>query len=119
MADTHGSGRWLAISAALATAGVFFIDVCNAIFACGCRSLWAGIAEACNIHSAGPPHCPWCQYPTAGAVAFFAVAAAQVAVVFWPGRLGLWARFALALALLPLVGGAVGLLQGWFWGYFV
>ena len=105
------------MSVALATAGVFFINVCDAIFTCGCRSLWNGIAEACNIHNAGPPHCPWCEYPAAGAVAFFAVAATQAAVVFWPGRLGLWARLGLSVAALPLVGGAVGLLQGWLWGY--
>ena len=109
--------RRLAMSVALATAGVFFINVCDAIFTCGCRSLWNGIAEACNIHNAGPPHCPWCEYPAAGAVAFFAVAATQAAVVFWPGRVGLWARFGLSVAALPLVGGAVGLLQGWLWGY--
>ncbi len=114
-----GRNRWLALSAALATAAVLFIDVCDTIFACGCHSLWNGAAAACNIHSVGPPHCPWCQHPTAGVVAFFAVAAAQAAVVFWPGRLGLWARLGLAIAALPLVGGAVGLLQGWLWGYFL
>lgn len=68
---------------------------------------------------AGPPHCPWCQYPTAGALAFFAVAATQATVVFCPGKLGLWPRLGLAITALPLVGGATGLLQGWLWGYFL
>lgn len=107
------------MSVALTAAGVFFIDVCGATFACGCRSLWNGAATACNIHNAGPPHCPWCQYPTAGALAFFAVAATQATVVFCPGKLGLWPRLGLAITALPLVGGATGLLQGWLWGYFL
>lgn len=104
--------------AAVAASVVFFIDLCGVVFGCGCRSLWSGAAQACNIHLANARHCPWCVYPrSGGAVAFLAVMLAQATAVFWPSRLGTWARLAIAIAALPLVGGAIGLLQGLLWGY--
>lgn len=35
-------------------------DMCNWMFACGCKPLWAGGWTDCNIHSRTNPHCPWC-----------------------------------------------------------
>lgn len=107
----------LVLLAAVGASGVFFIDLCDAVFGCGCRSLWNGAAEACNIHLADGRHCPWCLYPRGGAIAFSSVLFAQATAIFWPTRLGIWARLAIAMAALPLVGGAVALLQGLLWGY--
>jgi hypothetical protein len=45
---------------------LFFINLCNLIFRCGCRSLWAGAAVACNIHAQQRHHCPWCSHGTGG-----------------------------------------------------
>lgn len=102
----------------LMVSGVLFIDVCDAVFGCGCEALWNGAAAACNVHHAAAPHCPWCAHPGwGGAVAFLAVAGMQAAAVFAPAGLGTWTRFALALAALPVVGGSVAWLQGLLFGY--
>ena len=36
------------------------LSVCDAIFDCGCAPPWAGAASHCNIHTPGPPDCPFC-----------------------------------------------------------
>jgi hypothetical protein len=36
------------------------LPLCNFYFDCGCAALWAGGSEHCDIHTAGPPDCPWC-----------------------------------------------------------
>ena len=106
------------LAAAGAISGLLFVDLCDAIFGCGCVSLWNGAAEACNIHHAAPPHCPWCAHPGwGGAVAFFSVTVSQGAAVFWPAPINLGTRAVLALAAFPVVGGGVGLIQGLFIGY--
>lgn len=110
--------RVLVFAAVVAASGLLLIDLCDAIFGCGCGSLWSGAAEACNIHHATPPHCPWCAHPGwGGAVAFFSVVLSQASAVFWPAPINLGARIVLALAALPVVGGGVGLIQGLLTGY--
>lgn len=113
--------KTLALGAAISISSVFFIDVCDLVFRCGCRSLWAGASVACNIHEASPeggPHCPWCAHPlTAGAVAFLAVAAVQAVILLSPGRAGVALRFALALLSFPAVAGLAGAIQGFLWDY--
>ena len=57
--------RWpnaLVFVAAAAVTSVFFINLCAAIFGCGCVSLWSGADAHCNIHLAGSRHCPWCLH---------------------------------------------------------
>jgi len=108
----------LALAAAIAVSSVFFIDACGLVFGCGCRSLWAGASEACNVHHAAGPHCPWCAHPVAGgATAFAAMALVQAAIVFRPGRAGIPLRFALALLSFPVVAGLLGTIQGILWDY--
>ena len=104
--------------AAVLVSGVFLIDLCDAIFGCGCGPLWSAAAEACNIHHVAPPHCPWCAHPGwGGAGAFFLVTLSQAAVVFSPLQMGIWGRAGLAVAAMPIVGGVVGLIQGLLFGY--
>lgn len=115
---SHRRRLALLSAAVIALSSVFFIDLCGAVFACGCRSLWAGASALCNVHAATPPHCPWCAHPGwGGAVAFLAISAAQVAAICLPHRLTLPARVLLAATAMPVVGGAVGWLQGWLFGY--
>ena len=111
--------RVLLLAAVLGVTLVFFVDLCDLVFDCGCRSLWNGAAAHCNIHHELPPHCPWCAHPvTGGASAFFAAAVAQTAIVFAPlGGLGLWARVLLALAAFPLASGVAGWFAGLAFGY--
>ncbi len=110
--------RAAVFGAAVVVSGVFLIDLCDAIFGCGCGPLWSGAAEACNIHHATAPHCPWCAHPGwGGTVAFFSVVLSQAAVVFSPMQMGIWSRAGLAVAAMPIVGGVVGLMQGLLFGY--
>lgn len=110
--------RIVALGTAVLVSSIFFIDVCGLVFACGCRSLWAGAATACNIHHGSGPHCPWCAHPlAAGAVAFLAMVAVQAGIVLGPGRSGATLRFALALLSFPATAGLVGAVQGFLWDY--
>lgn len=113
-----GVRRVLLFSVALVFSSVFFIDFCAWLFQCGCQSLWAGAEETCNIHIAHSRHCPWCVHPYAGGLAAFgAVTLAQIGAMAAPFGWGLATRFGLALSALPLVAGTIGLVQGWWWGY--
>ena len=66
--------------------------------------LWDGAAVACNIHTLGAPHCPWCV-GSAGSVSYGIILLAQAIVSFWPA----------AISLLPrLLGGPAGVsFVGW------
>jgi len=95
---------------------LFFINLCNAIFRCGCRSLWAGADVACNIHAQHGPHCPWCSHGTAGyAIVFVLMLLPQLAVTLtrwsWP------LRTIAALALFPITGSGIALMSGWIYSY--
>jgi hypothetical protein len=96
---------------------VFFIDVCNWIFDCGCHSLWAGADAMCNVHLAGARHCPFCSRGVLGyAVVMTAVSAPQFAVSFW-ARGSRTTRALLCLVLFPAAMIAAGLLAGAYDGY--
>lgn len=102
--------------AAAAFTGVFFINWCDLVFQCGCTFSWAGGAAHCNIHNAGPPHCPWCvNAPAAGASLAFTLLV-QGAVVWRPGPMG-WLRALAAFAASPsasiLAGAVVGVATGY------
>ena len=108
----------LAVFAAAATAAsLFFIDFCNLVFQCGCRSLWAGAADHCNIHMAGAPHCPWCSSAVLGDTAFAAILVAQAVVAFWPGSWSWMMRLLAAIAAFPIVGAVAAVISGWMSGY--
>ncbi len=104
-------------AAASAVAYVFFIDWCDFIFDCGCRPLWAGAAEHCNINNANPPHCPWCvEGGRYGGAAFGAIVIAQAAPAFWRGPLTL-PRILLVFLAFPFAGAVAGWLTGLYAGY--
>jgi len=44
-------------------AGLTVMPICDLHFDCGCR--WPGFGgyAHCDIHTAGPPDCPWCDRP--------------------------------------------------------
>ncbi len=94
---------------------VFFINFCAAVFRCGCHSLWAGAAAACNIHAAGQHHCPWCAHNPA--LAYLAMIIPQGLISFWPSRTSRTARLAAALLAFPVFGGMAAVLYGVSGGY--
>ena len=107
----------------LAAAGVtsaLFINGCDLLFDCGCRSWWNGAADSCNVHNPRPPHCPFCLADGIGGYASYAVIVCiQGLVTFWPSRLALGMRAAFALLAFPLVGGLCGLVLGWVTRYWL
>src|SRR5207247_336558 len=61
-----------------------FVNACAWIFACGCRSLWAGGDALCNVHLAHGRHCPFCSHGTVGyAAIMLAVCLPQLAASTW------------------------------------
>jgi hypothetical protein len=108
--------KWSPFVLAFVVDCVFFINLCAWIFKCGCVSLWAGADMACNIHLAHGKHCPFCSHGWVGqALVMIAIAAPQLLITLrpWP-----WPTRALAaLAMFPLVEGAVALVLGLSGGY--
>src|SRR5947209_8377259 len=102
----------------MVSAGVtslLFINFCALVFQCGCHSLWAGAAAACNIHAMGSHHCPWCaQNP---AFAYAAVVVPQALISFWSLECSWWKRLAAALMAFPLFGGIAAAVYGFTSGY--
>lgn len=104
---------WLVL--ALVTSA-FFIDLCNAIYQCGCQSLWAGAASQCNIHRPIGPHCPWCALPAwMSACMAGSIVLLQAVVLYRIRRLIL--ALIVAGAIFPLLGIVFGLVTGSLSGY--
>jgi hypothetical protein len=104
--------------AAAAFTSVFFIDFCNLVYQCGCRSLWAGAAAACNIHTHGVRHCPWCSIGPAGAILIWvSVVSSQIVVALRSGYSRLYSTALASFAMFPLVGGVLAVGFGLWFGY--
>jgi hypothetical protein len=109
--------RIIPFAASFAVTCVFFINVCDWIFDCGCRSLWAGADAMCNVHLAGSRHCPICSRGVPGYAAVMAlVSAPQLAASLWLPA-GRTARLIVCLLLFPISMVLVGLLAGTIDGY--
>jgi hypothetical protein len=112
-----GKGAIVFLAAATVTATTL-INYCDLVFQCGCRFLWAGAADSCNIHSATGPHCPWCAHGGYAAYAAFGLILAAQGAIAWGGFAGnLLNRLFWALLAYPLIGGAVALVSGLVAGY--
>lgn len=92
------------------------IQLCDALYDCGCHALWNGAASACNVHAEHPPHCPWCATGLWGSVLPPLTVLGAQATLLFSVKSKLWAA-ALAASAFPLVGSALGLLFGWATGY--
>ena len=113
------TSRIAVLSLAIVVDAVFFLDLCDLIFDCGCEAGWAGAADACNIHHDAPPHCPWCAagWLVGGVLPFGAIVLGQALVALPPLPIHLGVRLAASLALLPIIGYAVGLIFALATGY--
>ena len=90
---------------------VLYLDVCNFIFRCGCRSLWAGATTQCNIHQHGVKHCPICLLPTSEYLALFAMILIAQGLFARRGK-WLWATLSFPV-IASLQAIALGLLKGY------
>ena len=103
---------------AASVAYVFFINLCDFMFHCGCQSLWAGAAAMCNINMPDLPHCPFCSTGWWGAsFPKWVMWSAQAAIAFPPWKMGDGTRLLLSLASFPVVGGVIGLIIALSTGY--
>jgi hypothetical protein len=68
--------RLAILAAALALTVLTALPICNAVFHCGCASVFAGSDAHCDVHRAGPPDCPVCADWLLGAPFFFGIFAA-------------------------------------------
>ena len=109
--------RWLLAGAAATVTSFLFLDFCNLMYACGCRSWWAGADAMCNIHDAGARHCPWCVIGLSGSfVVWVAIVGIQWLIALRSGG-GWLLRSLLTFAAFPLVGGAIAWAIGSAQGY--
>jgi hypothetical protein len=103
-------------SAALTYA--FILNLCHAVYRCGCRSWWNGAAEMCNVHQPGVRHCPWCSYGDwGGLLSLLLILIPQFTLSFWPASLSLPYRCAAVVGMFPIAGIVVALGYGWYAGY--
>jgi hypothetical protein len=96
---------------------LFFINICDWIFSCGCHSLWAGADAMCNVHVPASRHCPVCSRGIAGYIAIMAaISAPQIAASMWIPRSRV-TRTAVCVLLIPGAMAAIGLVLGSYDGY--
>jgi hypothetical protein len=109
--------RLLPCAISFAATCLFFINVCDWIFDCGCRSLWAGADALCNVHVAGSRHCPICSRGIPGYAGIMAaVTAPQLVASAWL-PFNRVTRIVLCLLLFPTGMIAVGGLLGMYDAY--
>ena len=116
MVTRHAFDRWWPFAVSFAVTCIFFIDVCGWMFDCGCRSLWAGAAEACNIHGPGR-HCPFCTRGVIGYGAILALVCAPQLAASLQTQWGRVTRGLVCLVLFPASMMVVGAALGWYDGY--
>lgn len=109
--------RLVPFAVSFAVTCLFFINVCDWMFDCGCRSLWAGADALCNVHQAGVHHCPICSRGIVGYTAvMIAVSAPQLAASAWL-PFDRVTRTVLCLLLFPAgmiaLGGLLGIYDGY------
>lgn len=106
---------------AIVFTSVFFINFCDLVYACGCRSLWDGADAHCNRHApAHAKHCPFCSHGDAGYALFFGgIVLPQLAVVRALRDRGWIPQLSAGLATFPIAGGLMALAVGLLDGYWV
>lgn len=113
-----GRGGWWIFLVTAALTCVFIINLCSAVYGCGCRSLWAGTTRHCNIHVPEGKHCPWCSIGNGGFAAVLGlILGPQFVLSFRPKRWPWIARLAAAGLAFPVLGTVVALVTGWLTGY--
>ncbi len=90
-------------------ASVAILPICDLSFDCDCRLPGLGGYSHCDIHTAGPPDCPWCEKPLRFGVALLVSFGAALVGVF---RLPARARFGLIVLTGLSIAWLVTLLAG-------
>ena len=114
------AGAALIFVATGAITSVFFLNFCATLFQCGCQSLWTLAAKSCNMHASHGRHCPFCSFGQTGYLLVYGgMLGAQAVASFLPLVWG-WswlARLATALTAFPATGLVLGVVLGFYTGY--
>ena len=103
---------------AFAVTSVLFINFCDLVYACGCRSLWNGADAHCNIHAQHGKHCPWCSHGKLGyGLIFASIVVPEFLVALALRRRSWMAGLAATLLSFPIFGGIAALAVGLWDGY--
>ena len=70
MNKLSGWRLWAGWLLGLCLGGLSFLTICDLNFDCGCVAPGMGDWQHCDIQTAGPPDCPWCEQPKISAAAF-------------------------------------------------
>ena len=110
--------RIIVFASTIGITATWFINACNWIYDCGCRSWWSGAAKWCNIHLSQGPHCPWClESGFGGYSTFVLILMMQSFLIFHSGAMKLKWRFLWALVSFPAGVVLFGLFFGWLYNY--
>ena len=101
-------GGWVA---GVLLGSLSFLTLCDLSFDCGCCAPGMGGWDHCDIQTAGPPDCPWCERPSIAAVVFGfaalgALGAVRVSATRFPLLIAIavsWAAFNLATIVAGIV----------------
>lgn len=101
-----------------ALTSLFFLQMCDWMFACGCQPLWSGADALCNVHlQHAARHCPICTRGLEGQAGMMTVMALpQLAVSLW-WRKTMPMRMATSILLVPSIFALAGALLGYTDGY--
>jgi hypothetical protein len=103
---------------ALALNSVLFINLCNLVYQCGCKSLWDGADEHCNIHAKHGRHCPFCSHGNTGYGLFFsAILFPQFGIAYISRRRSAALQLSAILVSFPVCFAIVALVVGLMDGY--
>ena len=119
MSESHssrslsGGRRTLAFLIGAGFASVFFLNFCDAVYQCGCRSLWDGADAHCNVFDETNRDCPFCAHrPWGDAIPLGAILSAQGFVCFSRSKMSMRVRALGALLAFPVIGGLVAIAFG-------
>lgn len=103
---------------ALVLSSVLFINLCNLVYQCGCKSLWDGADEHCNVHAKHGRHCPFCSHGNFGyGVIFSAILFPQFGVAYAARRRSPVQQLTATLVSFPMFFGIVAFVVGLMDGY--
>ena len=98
--------RALVLVGVVGVSYAFFTPFCGVMFNCGCKVLWDGAGNFCNVHNLGGPHCPFCSTGSWGKMLpRGSVWVTQAAVVLAPLNIS-W-KSSLLLGLMAFIGTAL------------
>jgi hypothetical protein len=106
--------RYFPFAFAVILTAVFITPYCGFLLHCGCRQLWQGGAQICNVHLSSGPHCPFCAR---GSASFYLltctsiVVAQFIALALAARRRGVLVSSAISIAVFLAMGASLAWIE--------